>query len=61
MTLFINLEDNRRRTPVERNKAGLSSGNERFYRFFDSNEDWWDDSSVGNYYEESYDAIKKRT
>ncbi len=59
MTLFINLEDNRRRTPVETNILGVSSGNERFYRFFDSDEDWWDDSSVGNYYEKSYDAVLK--
>ena len=59
MSVFIDLEDNRRRTPVEKNIIGLSSGNERFYRFFDSDEDWWDDSSVGNYYEESYDAVLK--
>jgi len=59
MSVFIDLEDNRRRTPVERNPIGVSSGNERFYRFFDSDEDWWDDSSVGNYYEESYDAVLK--
>ena len=51
MSVFIDLEDNRRHTPVERNVANLSVGNERFYKFFDSNEDWWDDSSVGNYYE----------
>tara|TARA_A100001515_G_scaffold22407_3_gene17131 strand:- start:1186 stop:3078 length:1893 start_codon:yes stop_codon:yes gene_type:complete len=59
MSVFIDLEDNRRHTPVERNVANLSVGNERFYKFFDSNEDWWDDSSVGNYYEESYDAVLK--
>ena len=59
MTLFIDLEDNRRHTPVERNVLGVSSGNERFYKFFDSDEDWWDDSSVGNYYEKSYDAVLK--
>lgn len=59
MTLFIDLEDNRRRTSVERNLFGISAGNERFYRFFDSDEDWWDDSSVGNYYEKSYDAVLK--
>ena len=59
MSVFIDLEDNRRRTPVEKNIIGVSAGNERFYRFFDSDEDWWDDSSVGNYYEESYDAVLK--
>ena len=59
MSVFIDLEDNRRRTPVETNVIGVSAGNERFYKFFDSDEDWWDDSSVGNYYEKSYDAVLK--
>ena len=41
MSLFIDIKDNRFRTNQEKNELKRSVGNPRFYKFWDSNEDWW--------------------